>query len=190
MKFGFKKAETAEEYIKIYESREEICKEEFPYLLDHSRKYPMEDEFDSYSFLYYVHLNEKIVASCRMTPFMNNKWEITRNMPGDIDLSLNAAKTLQMNRVYIGSEYRNIDLHAAMFYNLAVWLLHNTQYTEYFATCNAGLVRLYKKIGAYLWYPDPFKLNGRGGHNYYLVRGNINDFYHFNNPKFSNYAEQ
>jgi hypothetical protein len=48
--------------------------------------------------------------------------------------------------------------------------------TSIFAVCNAGLVRMYQKIGAKLLIQDGFELKGRLPHKYYLVGGNISDF--------------
>ena len=175
-KLLFKKAETEAQNQEIYRSRLKICKEEFPYILNFDSEFPGKDQYDDYSTLFYATVNNKIVASCRITPFFNNVWEISKNLPGNFKLNLNTKNTVQLNRVYLDKEYRNQSLHEFMFYHFSEWVLENTQYTEYFAICNAGLVRLYKKIGAVLGQEEGFRLNGRGPHLYYFVKGSIREF--------------
>ncbi len=172
----FKKAETEAENQGIYRSRLKICREDFPYILNFKSKFPAKDQYDDYSTLFYATLNNKIVASCRITPFFNNEWEISKNLPPNLKLNLNPHNTVQLNRVYLEKEYRNQSLHEFMFYHFSEWVLENTHYTEYFAICNAGLVRLYKKIGAVLGQEEGFRLDGRGEHQYYFVKGNIKEF--------------
>ena len=188
MQIVFKVATHPNEYAKIFKSREIICSIDFPYLLDYSKPNPAEDQFDNYSFLLYAALGDEVIGSCRATPCRNNLWEISGSLPDGLTLPVDTAACLQLNRVYIDKQYRNINLHAVMFYELASWVLQHTNYTEYFATCNAGLVRFYKRIGSELGYPFPFKLSGRGQHNYYLVKGKINDFKNYNEQLFENYG--
>jgi hypothetical protein len=172
----FKKACTEEEKQEIYISRMNICQENFPYILDHKNIYPAKDEFDDFSTLFYVKAENKIVASCRITPFHNGKWEISRNLPDNISFKFNNEITVQLNRVYIEKDFRNENLHEFMFYHFSEWVLANTHYKKYFAICNAGLVRLYKRVGAVLERDHGFYLRGRGDHLYYCVKGGIKEF--------------
>ena len=175
-KLEFKKAVTEAEYQEIYRSRLTICKEKFPYILNFKNEFPAKDKYDDYSTLFYVTTKQKIVASCRITPFYNNAWEISDHLPATMKLNLNENTNVQLNRVYLDKSYRNQRLHEFMCFHFSNWVLANTLYTEYFAICNAGLVRLYKKIGAVLGHEEGFKLTGRGEHLYYFVKGNIQKF--------------
>lgn len=174
--FIFKKAVTEEEYSAIYKSRLDICQKDFPYILDFSSDFPAKDIFDDYSTLFYVTDNNKVVASCRVTPYKNGEWEISTNLPDHVKLTVNRDEAIQLNRVYIEEKYRNQNLHAFMFYHFSEWVLKNTIFTTYFAICKIGLVRLYKNIGASLLNDEGFSLKGRGGHQYYIVAGRIEDF--------------
>ena len=188
-KLIFKKAETEQEYANIYESREKICREKFPYLLNYQNKYPAEDNFDQHSVLFYVSNEENnVIGSCRITPYISSEagWEISKNLPKNLHLPFDPQKTVQLNRVYLDNEYRNQNLHVFLFYNFSEWVLKNTIYSDYFATCNLVLVRLYKEIGARLEIPQGFKLIGRGEHDYYLVSGKITQFNSIIKTKFLN----
>jgi len=182
--FVFKKAVSDQEYSAIYKSRLEICQVDFPYILDMNSEYPAKDRFDDYSTLFYVTENNKVIASCRTTPYRNGGWEISSNLPDDLELTIDTNSALQLNRVYIEEKYRNQNLHAFMFYHFSEWVLKNTRFTTYFAICKIGLVRLYKNIGANLVSDKGFSLKGRGGHQYYIVAGRIDDFNHIIKNKF------
>ena len=172
----FRRAFTEEEKLEIYRSRLEICQQGFQYILDYSSPYPAKDRFDDCSILFYVRADERIVASCRITPFVNNEWEISNNLPDDFNLNVDTDITVQLNRVYIDKDYRNQYLHEFMFYYFSDWVLQNTSYKEYFAICNAGLVRLYKRVGATPGQEEGFHLKKRGEHLYYFVKGSIAEF--------------
>jgi len=174
--FVFKKAQSPDEYCAIYQSRLDICKNDFPYMLDMDSDFPAKDRFDDYSILFYVTENNNVVASCRITPYKDQEWEISQNLPDHLDLNIETCKAVQLNRVYIDESYRNKNLHAFMFYHFSEWVLMNTLYTTYFAICKLALVRLYKNIGASSVITDGFYLNGRAEHKYYLVAGEIADF--------------
>ncbi|QPH38263.1 hypothetical protein [Pedobacter endophyticus] len=174
--FVFKRAQSQSEYLAIYNSRLNICQKDFPYILDLTKEFPAKDKFDDYSILFYVTVDNRVVASCRITPYHDEAWEISSNLPDDINLSLDKDKAVQLNRVYIEDRYRNQNLHAFMFYHFSDWVLQNTPYTVYFAVCKLGLVRLYKNIGASSVIDEGFLLKGRADHKYYLVTGEISSF--------------
>jgi hypothetical protein len=171
----FKLAETEAEKNEIYDSRFEIAKDKFPYLF-HTDIYGhiAKDDYDDASLLFYCK-EKSIIGSCRASPVINDKWEFTDALPEDMNFVFDNQHTLQLNRVYINENHRNKELHALLFYNFSLWVIKNTPYTRYFAICNAGLVRMYKKLGAELLLDEGFGLKNRTPHNYYLVGGQIED---------------
>lgn len=182
----FAKAQNEIEYNQIFELRRKIFLKKFPYLLNATFPHPAQDEFDGISTLFYASANGTVVGSCRITPFVNNEWEISRNLPANLLLTYDPKVTIQLNRVYIDDQYVNQNLHAFLFYEFSKWVLEYTSYRRYFATCNAGLVRLYRGLGARLDQGDGFKLKGRGNHDYYLVSGCIEEFKSIIETKFYN----
>src|SRR5437879_12517456 len=87
--FIFKKADTDAEKWEVYRSRFNICRQNFPYILNFNNVYPAKDHFDDHSILFYTTVNNTIVASCRITPFFNGEWEISKNLPRRFKLDLN-----------------------------------------------------------------------------------------------------
>lgn len=175
--FTYKIAETEEEKSKIYELRESIWKEEFPYLLKPAAAgHPAKDAYDDRSWLYYCSNAEDIIGSCRCSSMLDGQWEISSSLPPDIRLHYDPQTTVQLEKVYIRAGYRNSCLHEFLFYHFSNWMLEHTACTNYFAVCNAELVRLYRKLGAKPALPDGFLLTGRAQHKYYLVEGQISDF--------------
>ncbi|CAD0003918.1 GNAT family N-acetyltransferase [Flavobacterium salmonis] len=173
--FTFKLAETQTEKNEIYNSRYEIAKEKFPYLFNTSKYgHIAKDGYDDHSFLFYCK-DKAIIGSCRASPIINGKWEFSDALPEYLNFVFNDQSTLQLNRVYIDENHRNKELHALLFYNFSCWVINNTSYTRYFAICNAGLVRMYKRLGAELLLEQGFELKDRSSHNYYLVGGQIED---------------
>lgn len=176
--YCFKLATSEVEKNEIYDSRYRIAKDLFPYLFKESKYgHLAKDDYDDASFLFYCK-KESIIASCRASPLINGAWEVDDSLPEGINLDFDNDRTLQLNRVYIDENYRNENLHAYMFYYFGLWVLNNTQYDRYFAICNAGLVRMYKRIGAEILLKDGFKLKDHLSHNYYLVGGRIEDIIH------------
>lgn len=172
----FKIAETETEKDEIYQSRYLIANDLFPFLFTSTNNgHVAKDIFDNDSFLFYCK-EKTVIGSCRVTPFVNNKWEITDSLPGGIDIDVDTSTTVQLNRVYVGENYRTRAIHEFMFYHFSLWIMKETKYTEYFAVCNAGLVRLYQSLGAKLKLADGFHLSGRLGHEYYLIAGSIHEF--------------
>ena len=175
--FHFKVANTLALKQKIFDSRLRIFEESFPYLIKTGNSHPAKDSFDDTSILFCCLIQDQVIASCRATPIIEDKWEVSPSMPDHVSLDMfNDGQTIQLNRVYLERGYRNQNLHVYLFFFFSQWVLKNTNYRNYFATCNAGLVRLYSSIGAKLAYPDGFKMINRGKHNYYLVHGKISDF--------------
>jgi hypothetical protein len=156
----------------VYDLRLLFYKEKFPYLLGGTNAHPAEDTLDKDSLTFYCRDGDTVVGTCRITPQIANQWEISPSMPTQISLPTEA-DTVQLNRVYVLQTHSHICVHEFMFYHFAELLLRYTSFRRYFATCNAALVRLYKRIGARLAHPEAFHLNNRGSHNYYLVAGTI-----------------
>ena len=172
----YKIAETEEEKSKIYDLRESIWKEDFPYLLKYaSAGHPAKDAFDDRSWLYFCREAKDIIGTCRASPMLDGQWEISSSLPHDVRLHYDPQTTLQMERVYIRSGYRNSSLHEFLFYHFSSWMLEHTAYTTYFAVCNAKLVRLYRRLGAKPAWREGLLLTGRAPHKYYVVEGQIAD---------------
>jgi hypothetical protein len=175
--FTYKIAETEEEKSKIYDLRESIWKEKFPYLLKRAAVgHPAKDAFDDRSWLYYCRDAEDIIGSCRCSPMLDGQWEISSSLPHDVRLQYDPQTTVQMEKVYIRDGYRNKYLHEFLFYYFSNWMLKHTTYTRYFAVCNAELVRLYHRLGAKPAFRRGFLLTGRASHKYYVLDGQISDF--------------
>ena len=175
--FTYRLAETELEKSQIYDLRESIWREDFPYLLRRAgAEHPAKDEFDDHSWLYYCTRADEIIGSCRCSPMLNGRWEISSSLPGDVRLSFDPLTTVQLEKVYIRAGYRNSCLHEFLFYHFSNWMLGHTAYTKYFAVCNAELVRLYQRLGAKPALRDGLMLSGRASHKYYVVEGQIAEF--------------
>lgn len=174
---NYKVATTQFEMNQIYDLRYEVAKDLYPHLFQ-SNQYGhlAKDKFDDASFHSYCKKAHKMIGCFRATPNVNNQWEINDSLVEDILVKVDKEHTLQYNRIYIDKNFRNQSIHEILFYKLSLSILENTQYKKYFAICNAGLVRMYKKIGAVLIYQDGFKLKNRLSHNYYLIGGQIEEF--------------
>ena len=173
----YRVAQSEEEKRRVYDSRYRISAAIYPFLFTSDRYgHVAKDAFDDESYIYYCEADGQVVASCRATPCINGKWEITDSLPRDFELQAAPTTTLQLNRVYIEENFRRINLHEKLFFYFSLWVLENTPYTQYFATCNAGLVRLYKRLGAKVATPEGLNLKGRLDHKYYVVEGEISDF--------------
>lgn len=174
---SYKIAKSEAEKTSIYELRKQIWEEDFPYLLQPGNgSHPAKDGFDDHSWLYYCRNSEQTVGSCRCSPMVEGQWEISSSLPKEVRLNFDPAVTVQLEKVYIRSGYRNSCLHEFLFYHFSNWMLENTAYTRYFAVCNAGLVRLYRRLGARLALPHGIRLRGRAAHTYYVLEGGISDF--------------
>ncbi len=171
----FKLAETETEKKRIYDSRYEIARDKFPYLFQTDEYgHVAKDGYDDHSYLFYC-WDKSIVGSCRASPSIDGAWEFSDALPDGMHFDIDEQRTLQLNRVYIDEKHRNHDLHAYLFYNFSLWVVRNTSYDRYFAICNAGLVRMYKRLGAELLRQESFNLRGRSAHQYYVVGGRIAD---------------
>jgi hypothetical protein len=173
----YRLATSEEERRRAYDSRYKISAELYPFLFTSDRYgHVAKDRFDDASYVYYCESGGEVVGSCRATPCLEGSWEVSDSLPDGFQLDVDPASTVQLNRVYIEESFRLIRLHEKMFYYFSLWVLENTPYTHYFATCNAGLVRLYKRLGAQLFTPNGLSLKGRLSHKYYVVKGTIFDF--------------
>jgi len=161
----------------IYDLRYQVAKDLYPHLFTTNKHgHVAKDGFDDDSFHIYCTVSNQLAGCFRATPCVNNQWEIDSSLQNDLLSNINPQTTLQYNRIYMQKEFRNQSIHEFLFYHLSLWLLEHTAYTKYFATCNAGLVRMYKKLGAELLVPEGFKLNNRLSHNYYLIGGEVEGF--------------
>jgi hypothetical protein len=175
--FTFALAETEQERSGVYDLRQSIWVDEFPYLLKPATTtgHPAKDEFDDRSWVFACRNGDEVVGSCRCSPMLDGRWEISSSLPPDVELTFDPNVTVQLDRVYVRAGHRNICLHEFLFYHFSNWMLRHTPYERYFAVCNAGLVRLYRKLGAKLAHGG-IRLIGRGSHKYYIVEGNISHF--------------
>ena len=165
----------------IYDSRYAIGKDTYPFLfqsmqLGHIAK----DMFDDESFLFYGKLAGEVIVSCRISPIIQDKWEVTDDLPKNISLSFDAATTIQINRLYVNTGFRDMCILQGVFGESASWILKNTIYETYFAVCSARLLRLYCFLGAELLYEEGFHLKGRCDHKYYAIHGNVREFEQLN----------
>ena len=129
------------------------------------------DCFDEVSSLFYLRIGEQIVATSRVTP-QSAAWELdTISLPPELSRRFDR-HYVQYSRVLVNSAFRNQNLHVLMFYNVAKWMLENTEYRLYVSVCRRPLVRLYTHVGARLASEHPFMIPGRQ-HPYYLVEGAI-----------------
>ncbi len=174
--YAFKKANSAEEYNAIYQSRLEQYKTNYQYLLNYTNQFPAKDKYDEHSTLFYATNHKEIIASARITPCMDGCWEISEHLPPDFKLGIDPLTTIQLSRLYVKDEFRNNGLHEFMFYHFSEWIINNSPYTQYFAVCKKGQVRIYQKLGAELGVSVGFNLVGRSNDLYYLVVGNIHKF--------------
>jgi hypothetical protein len=175
--FTYKIAETEEEKTQIYDLRETIWREEFPYLLRPAAAgHPAQDAYDDRSWLYGCWNSEDVIGSCRCSPMLDGQWEISASLPADVVLPFDPQTTIQLEKVYIRDGYRCCCLHEFLFYHFSNWMNAHTAYTNYFAVCNAELVRLYRKLGATLALREGLLLRGRAQHKYYVVEGRIAEF--------------
>jgi hypothetical protein len=174
--YSYKIAETEDEKSRIYDLRETIWREEFPYLLKRAAAgHPAKDAYDDRSWLYYCRNADDIIGSCRGSPMLDGQWEISSSLPPDVRLQYDPQTTVQIEKVYVRAGYRNGCLHEFLFYYFSNWLLEHTAYTNYFAVCNAELVRLYRRLGAKPASRKGLLLTGRASHKYYVVEGEISD---------------
>lgn len=172
----YKLAETEAEKARIYDLRESIWRQHFPYLLNGANGgHPAKDAFDDRSWLFYCSDGAEVVGSCRCSPMLDGQWEISASLPPHIRLDFDPRTTVQVEKVYVHDAYRNSSLHEYLFYHFSAWLLSHTAYTRYFAVCRAELVRLYRRLGAQLVSPEGLLLHGRAAHKYYLIEGGIAD---------------
>lgn len=171
LNFGI--ANSEQERIRIFNSRLDLCEAQFPYLLNYENVYPAMDEFDDCSILFYLASGEQVIGSCRVTPFSNNSWEISKHLPDDFYFHFDASRYVQVNRVYVHKDFRNMGLHAFMFYHLSVWVMAHTGFSRFFAICNSRHVKLYCKLGAELVSAQEIYLKHRRIEPYYLIEGDI-----------------
>jgi hypothetical protein len=107
---------------------------------------------------------------------LDDQWEISSSLPLGLRLPFDARTTVQLDRVYVRDGYRNSCLHEFLFFHFSNWMLQHSAYTNYFAVCNAELVRLYHRLGARLAISEGVPLSGRASHKYYVVEGRIAEF--------------
>jgi GNAT superfamily N-acetyltransferase len=173
----YKLAESAIDRERVFDSRFEIAHALFPFLFASTGLgHPAKDEFEDHSQLFFAESEGRVVASCRTTPCVDGKWEISSSLPDGFTLPVDPKSSLQLNRVYVDKRFRRHFLHEKLFYHLSEWLLAHTEYKHYFATCNAGLLRLYHRLGAVVLTPNGLALKGRLSQAYYVVHGEIAEF--------------
>jgi hypothetical protein len=63
-----------------------------------------------------------------------------------------------------------------MFYKFSIYILNNTNYTDYFAFCTEDEFRLYERLGAKKTSENQIKLYKNQINNYFIVKGSIKEF--------------
>lgn len=173
MKIEYKICASETEKIKVYQFRYTQCVNDFKYMLNLNQEFPSKDDYDDQAVIIYAKCNNEIIGTCRATHSVNGKWEITEHLPENIRLSFDEATTVQLDKVYIHEDYRNLNIHKHMFYHLTNWAIEKTKYQTYFAVCNLFLLRLYKRVGAELHMESGFNISSRSNNLYYIIAGSI-----------------
>ncbi len=173
--YQFGIAEDPQTLAAVFDLRAEIWRREFPYLLGSEQgRHPASDQFDASSHILFASSESgEVVGSCRACPQVDDEWELSASLPESLRLEYDPERCLQLDRVYVRHDCRNVSLHELMFLALSEHVLQHTFSTSYFAICKAELVRLYARLGIRLVSTDGFLLRGRAAHRYFLVEGDI-----------------
>lgn len=163
-----------ETYRSLLDLRQTVLEERSAYLLDASRLgHPAEDEFDERSHHFACTIDEQLVAACRFTPPAGEGWEASTLCPIPTALTNEAETLLQISRVVVRRDLRNMALTEVLLGMACRWLLSNTRFDAYFALCRPPLVRHYEHFGAVLLEGQDVIVPKRGRCRYSFVRGTL-----------------
>jgi predicted GNAT family N-acyltransferase len=160
----------------IFDSRYETYHGTSEYLLNTvAGLHPAEDKFDAGSFLFRCSQGEKVLASCRFTPPIDNLWEVTELCSLPTMPPVDTEDLLQVSRVVVAREARGLHLGEVMMYFCCLWLLRHSRFAYYFAVCSPPLARFYRHFGVKVLWREEMHLPGRGTNRYILIHGDLGD---------------
>ena len=165
LKFGL--ASTNIQRKKIYQLRKEVYEKlSWNHLVE-------KDKWDAHAYLFFLELEENIIATCRVIQINQNKDFLKAALKFTPDLKI--ASSVVIERLLLHENFRDCTLYKKLLSTACHWVKSNTASTMWYAKCTPILTRIYLKFGAKVIGFEKQPITKTQSRNYQYLKGSISE---------------